>query len=88
MGKKSIFLAIAILLITASAFATIGFGSGNFTLDFAPVKPLYRESLAYPFVRMPFDLADFGLRMLKKVPLIGGWAEKAYNSKFLTSKVF
>ena len=49
MGKKSIFLAIAILLITASAFATIGFGSGNFTLDFAPVKPLYRESLAYPF---------------------------------------
>ena len=49
MGKKIIFIAIAMLIITASVFATLEFGSGNISLDFAPIKPLYMESIAYPF---------------------------------------
>ena len=50
------------------------------------IPKMVLESLAYPFVKMPFDLADFGLKLLKKVPLVGNWAKKAYDSKFLTSK--
>lgn len=49
MGKKHIILAVALLLVMASASATLEFGSEDITLDFAPVKPLYKESLAYPF---------------------------------------
>ena len=44
------------------------------------------ESLAYPFVQMPFDLADFGLKLIKKVPFMKNMAESMYNSKLLTNK--
>ncbi len=44
------------------------------------------ESLAYPFVQMPFDLADFGLKMMKKVPFLKNAAESMYNSSLLTKK--
>ncbi len=44
------------------------------------------ESLAYPFVQMPFDLADFGLNLMKKVPFMKKAAESMYNSKLLTKK--
>ena len=32
------------------------------------VPRLVGESLAYPFVQMPFDLTDFALNVMKKVP--------------------
>ena len=44
------------------------------------------ESLAYPFVQMPFDLADFGLKLMKKVPFMKNVAESMYNSNLLTKK--
>ena len=44
------------------------------------------ESLAYPFVQMPFDLADFALKLMKKVPFMKNMAESMYNSKMLTNK--
>lgn len=44
------------------------------------------ESLAYPFVQMPFDLADFGLKLMKKVPFMKNAAESMYNSNLLTKK--
>lgn len=44
------------------------------------------ESLAYPFVQMPFDLADFGLKLMKKVPFMSNAAESMYNSSLLTKK--
>ena len=44
------------------------------------------ESLAYPFVKMPFDIADFGLKLLGKIPGLKKTANAIYNSKFLTSK--
>ena len=50
------------------------------------IPKMVGESLLYPIVKMPFDLTDFGLNMLKKVPLVKNFAEKAYNSKFLTAK--
>lgn len=42
------------------------------------------ESLAYPFVKMPFDLLDFGLSVMKKVPFLKKPANSLYNSNFLT----
>jgi len=50
------------------------------------VLKMVGESLAYPFVKMPFDLADFGLNMLKKVPFMKKTADSLYNSKFLTNR--
>lgn len=44
------------------------------------------ESLSYPLVKMPFDLANFGLNILKKVPGVKKIANSMYNSKFLSSK--
>lgn len=50
------------------------------------IPQMVRESLAYPFVQMPFDLLDFGLNLMKKVPFLRKGAESIYNSKLLTSK--
>ena len=50
------------------------------------VPRLVGESLAYPFVQMPFDLADFALNVMKKVPFLKKISESIYESKFLTSR--
>lgn len=50
------------------------------------VTRMVGESLAYPFVKMPFDLADFALNLMKKVPFLKKTADSVYNSKFLTNR--
>ncbi len=48
--KIFLYMSIMIAISASSLFATIDFGKNDaFRLDFAPVDPLYKESLAYPF---------------------------------------
>lgn len=44
------------------------------------------ESLSYPLVKMPFELLDFGLGLMKKIPFLKKSANAAYNSNFLKSR--
>lgn len=50
------------------------------------IPKMVGESLAYPFVQMPFDLLDFGLNIMKKVPGVKKAANSIYNSDLLTKK--
>jgi hypothetical protein len=48
--KTLLGLFLLLTISISSAFSTIDFGKNNdFQLDFAPIDPLYKESLAYPF---------------------------------------
>ncbi len=47
---------------------------------------LLGESLAYPVTGLPFDLANFGLKVLGKIPVFKKSATKLYESNFLKSK--
>ena len=48
--RRLVLALLAVILLVPSAFATLYFGKDDsMRLDFAPIVPLYKESLAYPF---------------------------------------